>query len=154
MVFKKLPKFKPWHLTHKNPEVFCMSQWQRKTKSVKFLIYRFIFAILFVGILTNSLVDYVLKSSTSIGYWFIYLTNCGVLLYAIYTVYAAVLLTFYHFDWMRLEEGNVSYKIMWILSNVTHVIALVISIVYWSVLFEWELYFKGEQILDLIAIIV
>lgn len=143
MVFKTLPKIKSWQLSHKNPEVFCMSQWQRRTKSWTFLIYRVLMAILFIGILSYSMTHAAVIGS-DFDYWFIYLTNNGLLICTLATTYAAFLVIFYHFDWINLESESISYKIYWLLSNVAIVLAFVISIVYWALLFEWDLYYKGE----------
>lgn len=130
-------------MSHKNPEVFCMSQWQRKPKNLIFLIYRILLAALFIGILTYSMTHSVVIES-DFDYWFIYLTNNGLLICTITTTFGALLVILYHFDKISLESENMSYKIFWLLSNVAIVIAFVISIVYWALLFEWELYYKGE----------
>lgn len=143
MNLKILKNIKPWHLSHKNPEVFVMSQWQSKSKSVRFLIYRFLLALSFIGIFTYSITNAIIVDH-DFGYWFIYLTNNGIFICTIATTYAAILVTFYHFNWIRLETEAISYKIHWLLSNVSIVLAFVISIMYWSVLFKWDLYFKGE----------
>lgn len=146
MVFKSLPKIKSWTLSHKNPEVFCMSQWQSKPRNLMFLIYRILLALLFIGILTYSMTHSVVIDS-DFDFWFIYLTNNGLLICTFATTYAALLVTFYHFNWINLETESISYKIFWLLSNVAIVLAFVISIVYWSLLFEWDLYYKGEYII-------
>lgn len=143
MILSYIKNLKPWHLTHKNPEVFVMSQWQRRSKSILFLLYRFLLASSFIGIFTYSITTSIVVNH-DFGFWFIYLTNNGLLLCTLTTTYAAILVTFYHFDWLRLETESKSYKIYWLLSNVSTVLAFVISIVYWSVLFKWDLYFKGE----------
>jgi hypothetical protein len=143
MVFKALPKIKSWHLSHKNPEVFCQSQWQKSIKSLIFLIYRILLALLFIGILTYSMTHSAVIDD-DLDFWFIYLTNNGLLICTITTTYAALLVTLYHFDKIKLETDSLSYKIFWLLSNVAIVLAFVISIVYWALLFEWDLYFKGE----------
>lgn len=143
MSLKNLKTLKPWHLSHKNPEVFVMSQWQRKSKSISFLIYRFLLAISFISIFTYSITTSIVVNH-DFGYWFIYLTNNGLFICTLAASYATILVSFYHFNWLHLETNAISYKIYWLLSNVSTVLAFVISIVYWSVLFEWDLYFKGE----------
>lgn len=143
MVFKKLPKIKSWQLSHKNPEIFFMSQWQHKPKSLIFVVYRVLLAIIFASILTYSITHSVVVDS-DFDYWFIYLTNNGLLICTIFTSYAALLVILYHFDWIKLESKSITYKIFWLLSNVAIVLAFVISLVYWVLLFEWDLYYKGE----------
>ena len=142
MFLSYIKNLKPWHLSHKNPEVFVISQWC-KPKSIFFLLYRYLLAITFIGILTYSITNSIIVNH-DFGFWFIYLTNNGLLICTLTTTYAATLTTFYQFDWIRLETESKSYKIYWLLSNVSIVLAFVISIVYWSVLFKWDIYFKGE----------
>lgn len=144
-------KLKAWHLSHKRPEVFLMSQWQRKAKSISYLIYRFLLALSFIGILTYSITNSVVEGD--FGYWFIYLTNNGLFICTITTTFAFFLVMFYHFNWMQLETKSISYKIYWLLSNISVVLALVISIVYWLLLFEWDLYFKGKFVLIIYKVI-
>lgn len=140
---KKLPKFKSLKLSHSSPEVFVLSQWM-KAKSFYFLVYRFVFTISFISILTYSITNSVVINK-DFGYWFIYLTNNGLFICTVYSFYAAILVTLYTFDCIRFEnEGAIAYKLFWLLSNISKNLAFVISIVYWSLLFEWELYFNGK----------
>lgn len=76
-------------------------------------------------------------------YWFIYLTNNGLLICTIASIYSTLLLISYHFNWITLEEDSIIYKIYWLLSNIAIVLAFLISLVYWTLLFEWNLYYKG-----------
>lgn len=119
-----------------------MSQWQKKNKSVFFLVYRLLMAILFIGILTYS-ITYSAVVKNDFDYWFIYLTNNGLLICTITSIYSTLLLISYHFNWITLEEDSIIYKIYWLLSNIAIVLAFLISLVYWTLLFEWNLYYKG-----------
>ncbi|KAG5670109.1 hypothetical protein PVAND_000392 [Polypedilum vanderplanki] len=136
MVVKVIPKFKTCGFTHENPEVFVMSQWQNKPKSIIYLMYRWVFAIFFIFVLCYSMISSV--EDDSINYWFIYLTNIGLLICTIYSVYAAIFVSIVHFGIISLESNSFSYKVFWFLSNISIVLALLISIVYWATLYDWS----------------
>lgn len=131
-----IPKINTCGFGHDNPDVFAMSQWQNKPKSIIYLMYRWVFAVFFVCVLVYSMLSSV--QDWTIGYWFIYLTNIGLLICSIYSVCAAIFVSVYHFDVIKLEASSFSYKIFWYLSNVTIVLAFLISIVYWATLFDWS----------------
>jgi hypothetical protein len=133
---KIIPSVRKFTFHHENPEVFVMSQWQARPKSILFLIYRWLFAFLFIGILIYSLL-----SSTSLIHWPIYLTNIGLVVCAIFSIYAAIFITFYHFNWIELDASqSKSYKIFWLLSNIATILAFMITIVYWVALFDGLFY--------------
>lgn len=53
------------------------------------------------------------------------------------TFFGAVLVTAHHFNWIKTgSEMTFSFKAYWFLSNATTVLAVVITVVYWSVLFD------------------
>lgn len=124
-------------LRHDNPEHFFTTQWTKDVrKSVWFLLFRWILAGFFIGTVAFSW-----KSSISRNYfnfWFIYMTNLNLLLCTITTTFAAVLVSLYHFDAVTVEPRSNSYKLYWLLSNVSTVFAFIITIVYWTVLFNGE----------------
>lgn len=135
MVVKvKFNKISNLRLHSEDPTVFVKSQWQKSEKSVIFLIYRWIIAVYFIGI-----VSYSWSRSIYFGtfkFWFIYMTSWGIFLCMLTTIYAAVLTTLYHIDFIKLEAKSVTYKVYWFLSNVSTVFAFVITVVYWSLLFD------------------
>jgi len=125
---------------HKKPESFVRSQWQSGNKSVLFLIFRWFLAAYFFGCVsyawTNNIID------GTFGYWFIYMTNWGISICTISTIYAAILTTLHHFQKIDLTTESRSYKILWWLSNVSTVLAFKITIVYWALLFNGEWIFR------------
>lgn len=129
--FKKVANLS---LRSDDPTVFVKSQWQSSEKSTVFLIYRWIIAAFYIGIVAYSWAKNIYYGTFQ--FWFIYMTSWGIFLCMITTTFAAVLTTLYHFKAIELESKAVSYRVYWILSNVSTVFALVITIVYWSLLFD------------------
>ena len=138
------PSIRSIKLHHENPEVFSKSQWQKSAKSWLFLTYRWCMSAFFIFVLTYSL----MKDPTTIVYFFIYLTNIGILLVTLFTLYAAIFVTLYHFDMVKVDSDALSYKFFWILSSMSIILAFMITIVYWSALYDWQ---SGMNIIKLIA---
>lgn len=127
-------------LNSDDPTVFVKSQWQRGEKSLIFLIYRWVLAGFFIGILTFSWSRNIIKGT--FAFWFIYMTSWGILLCTITTIFSAVLTTLHHINAIKLDSKSASFKVYWLLSNVSTVFAFVITIVYWSLLFDGILRLK------------
>lgn len=130
----RLPKLRSCGFHHDDPVVFAQSQWQIGPKSLMFLYFQWIIALYFIGIVVASWTQSILKGN--FAFWFIYLTDWGIMFCMVATCFGAVLTTLYHFDWMNLNSQSMSYKIYWFLSNVSTVLAFMITIVYWTLLFE------------------
>ncbi|KAL7022141.1 hypothetical protein ACKWTF_012148 [Chironomus riparius] len=128
------PSIRSIKLHHDDPEVFLKSQWQKSAKSWIFLTYRWTICAFFMFVLAYSL----LQDPTTIAYFFIYLTNIGILLVTLFTLYAAIISTLYHFDIIKIEAASLSYKLFWVVSNMSIVLAFMITIVYWSALYDWN----------------
>lgn len=129
-----LPKVTQCGFHHDEPELFVKSQWQRGEKSFLFLLFRWALAAFFIGTLAYSWTNVI--RNEAFKFWFIYMTNWGLFLCTISTSLAAFLTTFYHFGWKKFESQSISYKVFWFLSSVSTVLAFVITIVYWSILFN------------------
>lgn len=129
----KLPHFSQIGFHHDNPKVFAQSQWQSGEKSVKFLIFRWLLAAFYIGITAYSKTDMALDGT--FRYWFIYMTHWGIFISTIATTFGAILTTLYHFDKIVIESHSLSFKIYWLLSNISTVFAFLITLVYWVVLF-------------------
>ena len=71
------------------------SQWQTRTKSIFFLLYRLALAIFFTGVVINSVVVAVERGEFS--KYFIYLTHWGILLCMGTTIMGAILVMVWHF---------------------------------------------------------
>lgn len=128
------PSIRSIKLYHENPEVFFKSQWQKDAKSRWYLIYRWTVCAFFIFVLTYSL----FKDPTTILYFFIYLTNIGILLVTLFTLYGAIFVTLYQFDVIKIDSDSFNYKFFWILSSISIILAFTITIVYWSALYDWQ----------------
>uniref|UniRef100_A0A182NUY7 Uncharacterized protein n=1 Tax=Anopheles dirus TaxID=7168 RepID=A0A182NUY7_9DIPT len=80
---------------HLPAEEFVKSQWQTRTKSIFFLLYRLALAIFFTGVVINSMVVAVERDEFS--KYFIYLTHWGILLCMGTTLMGAVLVMIWYF---------------------------------------------------------
>lgn len=134
MVNVKLPNFAQIGFRHDNPKVFAQSQWQSGDTSVKFLVFRWLLAVFYIGITLYSMID--MSLAGTMGFWFIYMTHWGIFISMIATTFGAILTTLYHRETIKIEPHSLSYKLYWFLSNVSTVFAFVITVVYWIVLFE------------------
>lgn len=134
-------KFIKLNLSHKRPQSFVKSQCQSGQRSALFLTFRWLLAAFFIGGTAYSWTN-TLKNGT-FGFWFIYMTNWGLILCTISTIYAAILTTLYHVKKIDLKVESGSYKILWWLSNVSTVFAFEITLIYWVILFEGNLVFKN-----------
>lgn len=131
----KFPKISAVGFNHDEPEVFVTIQWTRSPqKSLLFLLFRWILAAFYIGVVAYSWSENI--TNGTFKFWFIYMTSLGIFICMISTVYAAFLTTFYHFDVINLDSQSSSYKLYWLLSNISTVLAFMITVVYWSVLFN------------------
>ncbi|XP_033150632.1 protein rolling stone isoform X2 [Drosophila busckii] len=116
--------------------LFYKSLWQKNEVSAYYLLYRWIWAILFLSIYIACTILQFCE-----GKFFIYMTNWGFGLATITMVYAAVQVTCWHYDVGNVrslvqESGQkanttCSLKVYWVLHNVSLLLALIISTVYW-----------------------
>lgn len=136
MVVKiRFPKLSGVWFHHDEPEVFVSTQWTKQPKkSLLFLLFRWILAGFFIGVFAYSMTGTI--TNGNLRFWFIYMTNIGLFICMIATFFAACLTTVHHFDIISLESQSSSYKLYWFLSNISTVLAFMITVVYWSVLFN------------------
>ncbi|XP_064553788.1 protein rolling stone-like [Drosophila montana] len=124
-------KCSKFSLHHDEPADFCRSQWQRGERCFIWLIYRWLLAAFFAGGVIGSLVqDY------NDGRWFIYLTDWGFTLCFYACAYGAVLATIYFIRPSYFEPGSWALKIYWCSHYTTTVLAMMITLVYWSALYS------------------
>lgn len=120
----------------KKIEIF---QWQKSEKSLNFVIYRWIIAAFFVFSLAVSV-----EFNISQGYFhvfFIYMTHINLCGTVIMTTLSALLVTFHHFDIIKVEtEMTKSLKLYWLLWNQSIVFAFIVDAAFWILLY------KGEQL--------
>ncbi|XP_063704956.1 protein rolling stone-like [Culicoides brevitarsis] len=123
---------------HHSPDEFVKSQWQDCTKSNIFLLYRWAIAIFFISIVTYSLYAHINIYHHAIGYYFIYLTDIGIILCMLCTLLGAILATIWHFHLadqdMKTSEMPTIFKIYWITHNTSFILSLLITLMYWTVI--------------------
>lgn len=86
---------------HDYVESLVCSQWQAKSNSPVYLIYRWLFATfatVIVSISFYSFLQKTMESNISIGIYFIFLTHWGVIIIMVVSIYGAVLVTYWHSD--------------------------------------------------------
>ena len=129
--------FLNFSLKHDVPEDFVQSQWQRSKTSIPYVGFRWIMASFQIFSVMLSITTAVQREKLNI-YW-VYLTHWNLCLTMIVMIWSACLATTFYMD--RLNVGDKmtkSLKIFWCLSSSTNVYAILISIVYWSVLYRME----------------
>ncbi|XP_017096891.3 protein rolling stone-like isoform X1 [Drosophila bipectinata] len=120
-------------LNHERPQDFLCSQWQSKSKSLAFLIYRWLVAGFFVTGVISCIYFYFWRGS-----WFIYLTNWGFVMCGITSAYSAILITFHHFTSDLWIPPSIVIKLFWACYWITIVVELTIGIIYWAAIFPFR----------------
>lgn len=82
---------------HDPADAMVRSQWQRQSKSVIYLLYRWIVGVFVIVIVAISLTEH-LQEANAFGLYFIYLTHWGILLNMIVGILGVVLVTIWHFQ--------------------------------------------------------
>ncbi|XP_022821868.1 protein rolling stone-like [Spodoptera litura] len=123
-------------LEHPKPSDFYTSCWQTTRSSVPFLFWRAILFLTSLGIVLTSMIIYI--QNGSFGYWFIYLTHWGLTSILFATGFAtAVSVRCYLYGPISTEFKLPWYvKIYWTLFNIATPLAFLITIFYWTVLYE------------------
>lgn len=70
-------------------------QWQNRTRSIIYLIYRLFLAGFFIAVVIDSMIDH--YRMANFGLYFIYMTNWGIMMCMITNVYAAILVLIWHY---------------------------------------------------------
>ncbi|EDW76201.1 uncharacterized protein Dwil_GK14787 [Drosophila willistoni] len=126
---------------HHTPDDFVKSQWQTCTKSMTYLFYRWFMALFFVAVVIESM--WPVKDDES-SYWlyFIYMTNWGIWMCMLTNLLGAILVTIWHYhpeyaDKLLNMNGCCSFfRIYWGMHIITLVLSIVITIIYWSILYD------------------
>ncbi|XP_045493748.1 protein rolling stone-like [Colias croceus] len=124
-------------LEHQKPSDFYLSVWQTTRSAVPLLIWRTLLFLTALGIIISSLTFYIL-SPVSVGYWFIYLTHWGLLLMLLSTGFAVgVSARCYFYGPISTEYCLPWYvKTYWVLYNISVPLAFLITVFYWSLLYD------------------
>ncbi|CRL06420.1 CLUMA_CG019934, isoform A [Clunio marinus] len=116
------------------PLKLLTSQWQNGERSKSYVWYRWIIAMFYAFSFINSVISSIRKNETTIV-MFIFLSRWNLLGTFIATTLGAYLSTRYYYNRSKMEKGNVKkLAFYWFLYNNSVVIAMVISIVYWTAL--------------------
>lgn len=133
---------------YKTPKDFVQSQWQTREKSVVFLVYRWCIACFFIFSVFVSAATSAARGE--LFSYFIYLTHWNLVCSMISMVYAACLTTLYHMDRFSFtDQMNRVLKLAWFLSTSSNMYAFLVTLIYWSVLFNSE-----KAVVDLNNIVV
>jgi membrane protein implicated in regulation of membrane protease activity len=112
-------------------------QWQRDMlPSMKYLIYRWIFASYFVFVLALSLVS--AAECNQIDWYPIYLTNWNVVMNVASSILTAILVTrFYrnHHNFTDSQIMPLAFKVSWVLTNLSTAASITLSCVYWPFIY-------------------
>lgn len=136
---------------HYPAEEFVKSQWQTRTKSTIFLLYRMALAIFFTAVVINSIVADVTPEDW--GKYFIYLTHWGVMMCMATSVLGAVLVArwYFHPEYSEkicnCEDMPRIFKVYWTMHNVTLVMSICITVIYWGILYNDEMVVDANNIL-------
>lgn len=106
-----------------------------------FFIYRLLLALFFTTVVAWSIV-YHLTNLAAIKYYFIYLTNWGILLCMTCTWLGFALVVAWHFHpelpARIVDDRHMphAFKVYWSLHNVTVILSLMITMLYWGIVYD------------------
>lgn len=133
---------------HEPADDFVKSQWQNKSKSIPYLTYRWIIGMFFVVVVAETLIN-----GDANAYYFIYLTHWGILMCMFTNLLGALLVTIYHIHpeyeerLLNMQSLASPFKVYWSMHIITLVVSIVITIVYWGVLYGPEVKITPSNIL-------
>jgi hypothetical protein len=127
---------------HRKPIVFVSTQWttEPKKKNFCFLLFRWILCAYFAGAITYSYQISVNEKYSQ--YWFIFLSHWGLVINLFSMLFSALAVTIHHSSCMEQKSSSLTYRVCWFFSNISTGIALLISIVYWSFMYDGK-YLQG-----------
>ena len=96
-----------------------------------------------VGVLIQTLVQ--ANNRNALQYHAINLTNWGLWLNVLTSIYSAILITAHHFDCIQIHNNKMTtlLKTCWLLTNTNAVSSLFISTMYWSILHYYYIFAGG-----------
>ncbi|XP_059051202.1 protein rolling stone-like [Achroia grisella] len=134
--FKEQMQWRNLGLDYTEPPDFYLSAWQKNRSALPLMIFRAILFLTSLGILLYSIITY--SISGIVGYWFIYLTHWGLTANVLATGFATAVSTRCYFYGPISGQYRIPWylKTYWVLFNVATPVAFLITIFYWTVLFE------------------
>ncbi|XP_033628294.1 protein rolling stone-like [Asterias rubens] len=128
------PKLSDFGLNTDDPSVFSRAQYEKIPK-ILFIIYRVVIALYIFGITVAYLINQIEFFG---GVLFVYLTNLGFFVFFFYLVMAAV--TAVADTWIlrtrTIEEVGIRHKIQCLLFNITLNVNIIVTLIYWSFLYD------------------
>ncbi|RVE51097.1 hypothetical protein evm_004240 [Chilo suppressalis] len=123
-------------LEHARPSDFYLSVWQTNRSAAPLLILRSLLFLTSLAITVYSIVSYSIKGW--FGIWWIYLTHWGLTVMTLSTGFATGVSARCHFYGPISGEYRLPWyiKTYWVLFNISVPLAFLITIFYWTVLFE------------------
>lgn len=104
---------------------------------MKYLIYRIVLASYFIFVFALSL--YTAEELKQTSFYAIYLTNWNVILNTFSSLFGAVLVAIYYRRQITFDDDNrsmtTSFKAYWLLSNLSTVVCISLSLVYWPLIY-------------------
>ncbi|KAM3967879.1 protein rolling stone-like [Aphomia sociella] len=134
--FKEQFQWRNLGLEYSDPPAFYLSVWQTTRSAVPLMIFRGLLFLTSLGIALSSIIIYSINGI--FGYWFIYLTHWGLTSNVLATGFAtAVSARCYIYGPISTKYRIPWYmKTYWVLFNVATPVAFLITVFYWTVLYE------------------
>ncbi|XP_039952493.1 protein rolling stone-like [Bactrocera neohumeralis] len=131
--FAKEFQLKKFSLKHQPIDDFAKSQWQKGSRSLCWLIYRWLLAAFFIAVVCDTMINLFYA-----GKWFIYLTAWGFFLCMLTSLYGAIIVSIYYWRPHDFAAHPIVFKMYWVSYWTTLVLATVITLVYWSLLYPYD----------------
>ncbi|CAH2050724.1 unnamed protein product, partial [Iphiclides podalirius] len=134
--FKREARLSMLGLEHPKPSCFHLSAWQTNRSATPLLVWRASLFLASLGIVLASMVSY--GQGGKFGFWFIYLTHWGLALNTFATGFAAAVSARCFFRGPVGAEFSLPWyiKSYWVLYNSAVPIAFLITVFYWTILYE------------------
>ncbi|XP_073944598.1 uncharacterized protein [Choristoneura fumiferana] len=136
-MFKRMHKISCsdfWVLSHERLSDFYTSAWQRRGSPLPLLFFRLVLAAASVGFLVWSLTS---GQSGLSPLWLIYLTNWGLVMVTAMAVSGFFVSAMIAYKRPADDEKTPWYVgLFWIIFNVTQTIAIAITVLYWTLLYD------------------
>lgn len=123
-------------MEHPRATEFYLSSWQTTRSVVPLLIWRALLFLASLGIVLSSAIIYMVNGN--FGYWYIYLTHWGLITILLATGFATLVSARCYLYGPISTEFRLPWyvKTYWTLCNIAVPIAFMISLFYWTVLYE------------------
>ena len=133
---------------YNSPKDFLQSQWQKNEKSAAYVIYRWIVASFYIFSVTVSLIKAGLHDN--LPYYLIYLTHWNLVFTTFSMVWSACLATSFYRGRLNVNKRMTkSLKFYWFLSTSSNMYAVMVSLIYWCILYHLE-----HNVIDLNNVVV